>query len=101
MGRIVKSRKKKRRINFLHVAEALFTVSLILWLATSLLVNTMNTSLAMKIQAMQEEVDALKLENQSLRYDINTLQNKERIYALAQEADLYQDSDNIIAVTGG
>lgn len=101
MGRLVKSRKKRRRINLLHVAEALFTVSLILWLAASLLVNTVNTSLAMKIQAMQEEVDALKLENQSLRYDINTLQNKERIYALAEEADLYQDSDNIIAVTGG
>lgn len=50
---------------------------------------------------MQEEVDRLKVENQSLRYDINTLGNKERIYALAEEADLYQDSDNIIAVTGG
>ncbi len=101
MGRIVKSRKKRRKIHLLHVAEALFSLSLILWLATSLLVNTINTSLAMKIQAMQEEADALKLENQSLRYDINTLQNKERVYALAQEADLYQDSDNIIAVTGG
>ncbi len=101
MGRIVKSRKKRRKIDLLHVAEALFTLSLILLLATSLLINTMNTSLAMRIQAMQEEVDALKLENQSLRYDINTLQNKERVYALAEEADLYQDSDNIIAVTGG
>lgn len=99
MGRLVKGRKR-RKINLLHVAEAFFTLSLFLWLATSLLVNTVNTSLAIRIQAMQEEADALKLENQALRYDINTLMNKERVYALAEEADLYQDTDNIIAVTG-
>ena len=99
MARIVK--RKKRKISILHLAELAFTLSLLVWLLTSLVVNTMNTSLAMRIQAMQEEVDRLKVENQSLRYDINTLGNKERIYALAEEADLYQDSDNIIAVTGG
>ena len=85
----------------LHIGELFFTLSLLSWLATSLFVNTRNASLAMEIQEMQIQIDALKIENQALRYDINTLENKERIYALAEEADLYQDSDNIIAVTGG
>lgn len=98
MAKIVK--RKRRKININGFAIILFTFSLCAWLISSLLINTINTSLAMKIQLLQEEVDALKLENQSLTYEINTLENKERIYALAQEAHLSLDSNNIIAVAG-
>lgn len=98
MARIVK--KKKRKININGFAGIIFTISLFAWLISSLLINTINTSLTMKIQHMQEEVDALIIENQALVYEINTLENKERIYALAQEAHLSQDSNNIIAVAG-
>ena len=31
----------------------------------------------------------------------NSLENKDRIYEIAQQANLYQDSNNIIAVTAG
>ena len=98
MAKIVN--KKKRRLNINGFAVIIFTFSLFAWLVSSLLINTINTSLTMKIQLMQDELDALKLENQALVYEINTLENKERIYALAQEAHLSQDSNNIIAVAG-
>ncbi len=98
MARIVK--RKRRRLNLNGLAVVIFTFSLIVWLTTSLLVNTINTSLAMKIQAMNEEIEILKNENQNLTYEINTLENKDRIYEIAQQADMYQDSDNIIAVAG-
>ena len=98
MARIVK--RKRRRLNLNGLAVVIFTFSLIAWLTTSLLVNTINTSLAMKIQAMNEEIEILKNENQNLTYEINTLENKDRIYEIAQQADMYQDSDNIIAVAG-
>ncbi|MBO4358645.1 MAG: hypothetical protein IKX97_03880 [Erysipelotrichaceae bacterium] len=98
MARIV--RRKRRKLNLSGLATVLFTFSLIAQLATSLLVNTINTSLAMRIQAMNEEIAILKTENQNLTYEINTLENKDRIYEIAEQANLYQDSDNIIAVAG-
>lgn len=98
MAKIVK--RKRRRLSINGWAVVLFTFSLIAWLVTSLIVNTINASLTMKIQAMNEEIEMLKNENQSLIYEINTLENKDRVYELAQLADLYQDSDNIIAVAG-
>ena len=98
MAKMVK--RKRRRINLNGIAVVVFTFSLIAWLATSLLVNTINTSLTMKIQSMNEEIERLRTENQSLTYEINTLENKDRIYQIAQAADLYQDSNNIVAVAG-
>ena len=47
-------------------ALVLFTFSLIAWLATSLLVNTVNNNLTMKIQSMNEELASLRSENQVL-----------------------------------
>ena len=98
MAKIVK--KKRRRLSFSGFAIVLFTFSLLCWLASSLLVNTMNTKLTMKIQTMNEELAVLRSENQSLTYEINNLENKDRIYAAAAAANLDQVSDNIISVTG-
>lgn len=98
MAKIVK--RKRRRIGINGLAAVLLTFSLIAWLITSLVVNTINTSLVMKIQAMKEEIALLETENQSLVYEINTLENKDRVYELAQQANLYQDSNNIIAIAG-
>ena len=96
MARIVK--KKKRRLNFLGIAVVLFTVSILSWLISSLLINTINASLSMKIQEMSDEIQVLKTQNQSLNYEIQTLVNKDRIYEVAQINDLNQIADNIISV---
>lgn len=81
-------------------ALVLFTFSLIAWLATSLLVNTVNNNLTMKIQSMNEELASLRSENQVLTYEINNLENKDRIYAVAEAANMNQATDNIISVQG-
>ena len=81
-------------------ALVLFTFSLIAWLATSLLGNTVNNNLTMKIQSMNEELASLRSENQVLTYEINNLENKDRIYAVAEAANMNQVTDNIISVQG-
>ena len=81
-------------------ALVLFTFSLFAWLATSLLVNTVNNNLTMKIQSMNEELATLRSENQVLSYEINNLENKDRIYAVAEAANMNQVTDNIISVAG-
>ena len=98
MAKIVK--KKRRRLSFNGFAIILFSFSLLAWLASSLLVNTLNARLTMKIQTMSEELTVLKSQNQSLTYEISNLESKDRVYAAAAAADLDQVSDNIISVAG-
>ena len=96
MAKIVK--KKKRKLSLNGIAIIIFTLSLLSWLASSLLINTVNTSLTMKIQSMNEELDTLKNQNQTLNFEISTLGNKDRVYAAAAAANLDQVTDNIISV---
>ncbi len=98
MAKIVK--QKRRRLSFTGFAVVLFSLSLFAWLASSLLVNTVNTKLAIKIQTMNEELSVLRTQNQSLSYEISSLENKDRVFAAAVAADLDQVSDNIISVSG-
>ncbi len=95
-----KDNKKRRKLTLQGFAIIFFTLSLFAWLLSSLLVNTINTNLAMKIQTMNDELAVLKSQNQSLTYEISNLENKDRIYAAATAADLDQVTDNIISVNG-
>ena len=98
MAKIVK--KKRRKLSLRGIALVSLSFSMICWLISSLLINTLNTSLAMKIQTMNEELTLLKNENQNLNYEIQSLVNKDRVYELAQAAELDQFTDNIISVVG-
>ena len=98
MAKIVK--RKRRRLSFHGFAIVLFSLSLVAWLASSLLVNTMNAKLTMKIQTMNEELAVLKTQNQTLSFEISNLENKDRVFAAATAANLDQVRDNIISVSG-
>ncbi|MBQ1288217.1 MAG: hypothetical protein IIY22_06630 [Erysipelotrichaceae bacterium] len=98
MAKIVK--RKRRRLSFHGFAIVLFSLSLVAWLASSLLVNTMNAKLTMKIQTMNEELAVLKTQNQTLSFEISNLENKDRVFAAATAANFDQVSDNIISVSG-
>lgn len=96
MAKIVK--RKRRRLSLNGIAIIAFSLSLLCWLASSLIVNTINASLAMKIQSMNEELAILKNQNQSLTYEISNLGNKDRVYAAAAAANLNQVTENIISI---
>lgn len=98
MAKIVK--RKKRKLRLQGFAIIFFTFALISWLGTTLFVNTINASLTMKIQAMQDELSQLTTENQTLNFEIQTLENKDRIYEVAQTANMDQIQDNIISIIG-
>lgn len=99
MAKIVK--KKKRRLSLNGISIILFSLSLVAWLISSLIINTVNTSLIMKIQKLNDELVTLKGENQSLHYEIQSLENKDRIYEVAQASMLEQVQENIISVGAG
>ena len=98
MARIVK--KKKRKLRLQGFAIILISFALIAWLGTTLFVNTINASLTMKIQQMNDELCKLTDENQTLNFEIQSLENKDRIYEVASINNMDQIQDNIISIVG-
>ena len=99
MAKLVK--RKKRRLAFVTKCSIVLTISLVSWLVVSILVGSINTSLTIEIQKMTNEVNSLKADNQQLNIEIQTLQNKDRIYTMASDAGLAQNQDNIISLNKG
>ena len=98
---MAKIRRRKRKTNKLgRFAVLIFTLSLITLLATSLFVGTYNTNLTMEIQNMTSQIDSLKAENEKINIEISSLENKDRVYAMANDAGLDQNQDNIISIQG-
>lgn len=98
MAKIVK--RKRRKLKLQGFAIILFSVALLSWLGTTLFVNTINASLTMKIQKLNDELATLTEQNQTLNFEIQNLENKDRIYEVAQTANMDQTQDNIISILG-
>ena len=78
----------------------LFKRAYVAMMASSLIVGTFNTSLTINIQKMNNEIEVLKGENEKLNIEISSLQNKDRVYVIAQAADMNQNQANIVSVVG-
>lgn len=98
MAKIVK--RKRRRIRLQGFAFLFLSFALLTWLGTTLFVNTINASLTIEIQKMNDELASITQENETLNYEIQTLENKDRIYELAATANMDQIQDNIISIVG-
>ena len=98
MAKLVK--RKRRKLKLQGFAIVFFSFAFIAWLGTTLFVNTINASLTMKIQQMNEELASLGEENQTLNFEIQSLENKDRIYEVASTNNLNQIQDNIISIVG-
>ena len=94
-------RKHRRKVRFELKCAAVLTVALLSWLFVSIYVGSINTALTINIQKMSTEVASLKLNNQELNIEIQTLQNKDRIYTMAADAGLVQNENNIVSISEG
>ncbi len=81
-------------------AVIMLTMAFISLILTSLFVGTYNQSLTISIQKMNNEIDTLKTENEKLNIEIASLENKDRVYIIAQDAGLDQNQDNVISIQG-
>lgn len=96
MATIKKVRRRKPRLSVI-----LFTLSIFALLYSSLYLNSQTISLTMKKQQLENEVMMLKEQNQMVSMNIQTLQNKDRIYTIAKDSGLQQNQANIISVATG
>lgn len=99
MAKIV--RRTKRRLRFEAFAFILFTLATIATLFSNLFIGSMQNSLTMQIQNMNYESETIKTENEKLSIEIQTLQNKDRVYTIAQDAGLEQNQDNVVSISKG
>jgi len=98
---MAKLRKRKtRRLRLEGIAVIMFTCALLCLMLSSLFIKTRNASLTMKIQELNAEVAALQNDNQSINIEIQTLENKDRVFVIAQAANMAQTQDNIVSVIG-
>lgn len=93
--------KKRRKMKFTTKCSVFLSFALACWLLTSIIVGSINTSLTIEIQKMNAEIDNCKAENQQLNIEIQSLQNKDRIYTIASEAGLEQNQDNVVSINQG
>ena len=49
---------------------------------------------------MTSQIASLKAENEKINIEISSLENKDRVYALASDAGLDQNQDNIVSIQG-
>lgn len=96
-----KPKKKKRKLRFVFKSTILLTIALLAWLFVSVVVGSINTSLTIEIQKMNNEISEIKVENQQLDIQIQSLQNKDRIYTIASENGLEQTQDNVVSLDQG
>lgn len=98
---MAKIRRKKRKTDKLNrFAVIIFSIALITMLGTSLFIGSYNTNLTMEIQNMTSQIDSLKSDNEKITIEISSLENKDRVYSVANDAGLDQNQDNIISIQG-
>ena len=101
MKKNIKIRKPKRKIKKLSLvakAAIFFNLSLCTYFGSVLYINTETTRLTVKIQELQVACDELKQQNDTLKYDINTLSGRDRIYEIMEDTDMNVDNKNVYAV---
>lgn len=90
--------KKKRKMKFIVKAFIIFTIALLSQLFVNIYIGSTNTSLVIDIQKAKNEISTLRAENQQLNIEIQTLQNKDRVYTIANDAGLTRNQENVISI---
>lgn len=90
--------RKKRRNAASRLLWIYVLLCVCIYVLVNVFMNSSNNSLAVDIQSKKEQIEALKVENQQLDVEIQTLRNKDRIYTIAKESGLEQIQNNIINI---
>lgn len=98
MAKAVKQ-KKKKKLKLLNFSVVFFMLSAILYLGSTLFLRTYNNSLSSKKQEIEAKISELKVSNDALAVEVNTLNNRERVNTIAADKGLSLDQNNIITIT--
>ena len=100
MAKIVKV-KKKRSMRLQVFTLLFFSVSLVMYLCSSLFLRSINNSLSTQKQQIETQIAALKVKNDAVKVAIQGLSNRERVVSIATDAGLSMNQSNIVTITKG
>ena len=100
MAKIVKV-KKKRSMRLQVFTLLFFSVSLVMYLCSSLFLRSINNSLSTQKQQIETQIAALKVENDAVKVAIQGLSNREIVVSIATDAGLSMNQSNIVTITKG
>ena len=100
MAKIVK-KTKKRKIKIEGIATLFLVFSLCSVLFSSLFIRTQKNHLTMKIEDIEAECATLKESNSQLSIEIQNLTSKDRVYEVASNDGLTQDTTNVVNIGSG
>ena len=93
--------KKRKKLRIERLAILMLTLSAVLALATSLFLRSYNNALTMKVQRAENQIAALKIENDAYRVAIQDLSNKERVLSIAEMEGLAMNQGNVVTISQG
>ena len=95
------TRIKRKHIKLQGVIILMFIFALISFIASSIFLRAYNVQLSVSIQSVQNEIIMLEQSNQVLVTEIQSLSSKERVMAIAIDAGLSVNQENVVMITKG
>jgi len=97
-ARLQKTRKK---LKLEAVAVLFFTLVLMTYLFTSIVLRSINVSMSVTLQNNTQTLASLEGQNKTLSKEIQRLSDYERVAAIAKEAGLTLNNNNVVEFSTG
>lgn len=95
------TRIKRKHIKLQGVLILAFTFALISFITSSIFLRAYNVQLSVSIQSVRNEIILLEQSNEVLNVEIQSLSSKERVMAIATDAGLSVNQENVVMITKG
>jgi len=97
----IRIKKTKRRIKIQGLAFLVLCFVLMLNFFTSIVLRSINVSLSVQVQNKIVQLSQLEIQNKNLSKEIQNLSDFERVMAIAKEAGLSLNGNNVIEFSTG
>lgn len=90
--------KKKKMLRLDRVASILFCIGIMMYLGARMGIRSYNYSLSIKAEELHKEKERLLNDVSALKSDIEKLQNRDRVLAIAEDDDIVTRQDNVTVI---
>lgn len=90
--------KKKKKLRLDRIASVLFCIGIMMYLGARMGVRSYNYSLSIKAEDLNKKRKKLENDIAALKSDIERLQNRDRVLAIAEDDDIVTRQDNVTVI---
>lgn len=89
----------RKRLKLGTFSVFLFLFSCTVYLCSALFLRSYNNSLSSRKQSIEAQISDLEVQNEAVAVEVNTLNNRERVSAIAADDGLSMNQDNVVTIT--